>query len=78
MSLASIDPNLACLNVDRDDIKWYSSRDPRVSTHGVLYDEERMIYTRVPCEVARAVSNSVFTLSHHTSGGRVRFVTDSP
>lgn len=78
MSLASIDPNLACLGVNRDDIKWYSSRDPIFSTHGVLYDEERKIYTRVPCEVAKTVSNSVFMLSHRTAGGRVRFVTDSP
>ena len=78
MSLANIDPNLACLSVNRDDIKWFSSRDKRFATHGVLYDEERKIYTRVPHDIAKSVSNSVFNLSHRTAGGRVRFVTDSP
>lgn len=78
MSFKSIDPNLAALGVTEKDVQWISSHDPRFSLHGVIFDEEIGLYTRVPRKVAESVSKSVATLSLRLSGGRLRFVSDSP
>ena len=78
MSIKTIDPNLANFGVKETDVEWISAHDPRFSLHGVIYDDEQGLYTRVPRKVAESVSSSVASLSYRTSGGRLRFVSDSP
>lgn len=46
-------------------------------THGLIYDAKLGQYLRMPAEAAENISDSVKLLNKHTSGGRVRFKTDS-
>ena len=77
MNIEQIDKNLASLGVKEPDVEWISSHDSRFSLHGVSYNKEYNLYERVPREVALTVSKSVASLSLRTSGGRLRFTTDS-
>ena len=78
MSINKIDPNLANLGVKETDVEWISAHDTRFSLHGVFYDKDQGVYTRVPHDIAESVSKSVANLSYRLSGGRLRFVSDSP
>ena len=78
MSIGKIDPNLASLGVRERDVRWISSRDSLFSVHGVYFDELMGVYTRMPMDVAKSVSPGVANLSYMCSGGRLRFVSDSP
>ena len=46
--------------------------------YGVIPPTENEGFHRMPCDVAERVSENVGNLNYHTSGGRVRFKTDSP
>ena len=78
MDIGKIDPNLAVSAVKYTDVVWHSALDAPFSVHGVFYDKELGGYVRMPQDVAKNVSESVTILSEMTSGGRVRFITDSP
>ena len=45
--------------------------------YGVFYDEKRQRFMRMDGDVAETVGAGVAYLSSHTSGGRIRFSTDS-
>ena len=45
--------------------------------YGIFYDEAGQRFLRVPTDVAKATSEGVLHLSTHTTGGRLRFSTDS-
>jgi len=78
MDIAKIDTNLASGKTGGADIEWISSLDKRISLYGVFYDEKSSSYRRVPEDVAAKTLNpGVVALSCCTSGGRIRFVTDS-
>ncbi len=51
--------------------------DAPFSIHGVLYDEREGMFLRLPTDVSLKVSEEVCILSRMTSGGRVRFRTNS-
>ena len=61
---------------ERDDIEFYNVDLPPFSIHGVKKIDG--LYRRMPEQIAKSVSDGVHVLHAHTSGGRVRFVTDSP
>ncbi len=42
-----------------------------------LLSTKNNAHNRVPCDVAKSVSNEVLALSRHTSGGRLKFITTS-
>ena len=76
-AIEKIDQNFKVeTNIERSNIKFYSPLEKPFSLHGVIY--ENGAYVRMPDKVALLVSESVHTLSKHTAGGRIRFVTDSP
>ncbi len=78
MDITKIDPNLATIAVsDEDDVQWISAHDERLTLYGVYYDKSEGRYRRMPATDAEKVSKAVAGLSTHTSGGRIRFVTDS-
>ena len=58
-----------------DDIKFYNIEEDVFTISGVYKD--RGLYRRLPEEVAKTVSPQVHGLHSVTSGGRVRFKTDS-
>ena len=76
MDISKIDKNFALENISETDIEWISAHDERFTLCGVYHDGER--YVRLPYEVANATNDGVANLYKHTSGGRLRFITDSP
>ena len=62
--------------LERDGLVFYDIDDVPFRIHGVYREGER--YVRMPSEIAKTVSDSVGNLCAHTTGGRVRVITDSP
>ncbi len=55
------------------DLRFYDARQTPFAVYGLLPDK----YIRLPEDVAAATSDGVARLSRNTSGGRLRFSTDS-
>lgn len=62
-------------SIDKDDIKFYDIESEPFKVYGIF--RENGIYRRMPEQIAKSVSPGVAGLNTHTSGGRVRFKTDS-
>ncbi len=77
MDIRKIDKNFDTSFTRPDDLEWFSIREFPFSIHGVAYSEEGL-YRRLDKTVAEATNEGVAVLSKTTSGGRVRFATDSP
>ena len=78
MDLSAIDPRLVDAAVGAEDVVWKNALEEPFSLHGVYYDEGFGAYRRMPKEIAVTVNPGVAGLSSNTSGGRLRFRTDSP
>ena len=78
MQISKIDARLSASAVKETDAVWRSVLDAPFSVHGVRYDASVGRFLRMPKEDAARVSASVLGLNERTSGGRVRFRTDSP
>ncbi len=63
-------------SIDRPDVRFYSIDDERISLHGVFYENGK--YRRMPENVASSVSKGIAYSHSMTTGGRVRFKTNSP
>ena len=75
-NIFNIDKNFAVkTNIEKDDIKFYNINAAPFSIYGITLENGR--YRRMPEKVAQSVSEGVSCLHANTSGGRVRFVTDS-
>ena len=78
MRIEDIDPNLKIeTDIEEPDLVWLDAKSAAFSLYGVSYDEEKGCYVRLPVEIAEAVSTRVAGLNYHTSGGRLRFRTNS-
>ena len=76
MDLFQIDKNMVSQTViEKDGLVFYSPESECIRLYGVQKAEGR--YCRMDPEIAKTVSDSVAGLNYNTSGGRVRFVTDS-
>ena len=76
MKIETVDKNfIVATDIDEPNIVWYNAKD--LSLHGVFYSETEKRYLRLPQEIAKTVSDSVAFLNTCTSGGRVRFRTNS-
>ena len=77
MDFSKIDKNFAVqTKIDRTGLCFYDVEQAPFRIYGVKM--ENGCYRRLPEDVARSVSEGVTLLHTHTTGGRVRFVTDSP
>lgn len=75
-NIADIDKNLKVeTTLKETDIKFYNVKDYPERLFGLLFDEQ---FRRIPEDLAKATNNGVYNLHTNTSGGRFRFVTDSP
>ncbi len=76
INIAEIDKNFAIPTEDFnvDELDFYDVKQHPECLFGVYYDG---VYRRLPQSVAEQVNAGTVTLSTHTSGGRVRFRTDS-
>ena len=75
--LAKIDKNFIInTNIEKEGLKFYSIEEKPFKIYGVFKENGK--YIRMPERDAKAVSENVGILNYQTSGGRVRFITDSP
>ena len=78
MKIEEIDKNLVVnTDITEPDIVWVDIKQAPFVISGVIYDEKRGCYTRMPQEIADQVSEGVAYLNTNTAGGRVRFRTNS-
>ena len=74
--ISIIDKNFAVVQeTGKADARFYSVQEKPFEINGVFYEDGK--YRRLPEEVAKLVSEGVHALHAHTSGGRVRFRTNS-
>ena len=74
--IASIDKNFKIeTNINKNDIKFYDARVSPFKIYGIFYENGK--FRRMPEEIAKTVSNGVYSLHANTAGGRVRFKTNS-
>ena len=77
MDISKIDKNFKVeTKIEREGLTFFDVDEAPFKVHGVYRDGDH--YVRLPADVAKSVSNGVFSLHTHTAGGRVRFVTNSP
>ncbi len=75
-NISEIDTNLKVkTSIQKDDIKFYNSRELPFIIYGLLWENGK--FRRMPEDIAKAVSENVVFLHKNTSGGRIRFKTDS-
>ena len=78
MNIEKIDKNFIQTKYERKDSKkTYTIPCEGFDLYGVFYDENRGRFMRMNGDVAEKISEGVNHLSTHTSGGRIRFSTDS-
>ena len=77
-SIEKIDHNMAIISkIDDVELRFRDVRSAPFDLYGLLPGEQGAPYRRMSEEAAAAVGHRVAFLSTHTSGGRVRFCTDS-
>ncbi len=78
MGIEKIDSNFATAQITAEGEKvLYTLPCAPFDLYGVFFDEKNQRFVRMDLDVAQNVSDKVCHLSKHTSGGRVRFSTDS-
>ena len=78
MKIEKIDSNFKKAECIQSDSKnTYTIPHDKFDLYGVFYDENIHQFVRMDNCIAHEVSNGVCYLSTHTSGGRLRFSTDS-
>lgn len=58
-----------------EDVEYYNVKENPWCLYGLLIDD---VFRRMPKQIAQKVNDGVYSLHTNTSGGRLRFVTDSP
>lgn len=77
MHITEIDKNFKVPKlVERPGLVWKDAEDTPFRIYGIFREGE--LFRRLPEKVAETVSPGVLSLHANTSGGRVRFCTDSP
>jgi hypothetical protein len=77
-NLLDFDKNLAVETAYNLPVRFFSIRRAPFSIHGLFDPQNGESFRRLPADVAAATNDGVAGLSWNTSGGRVRFKTDSP
>lgn len=76
--LTQLDKNLAVETIGERPVHFVNALEKPFALYGLCDPYDGTPLHRIPEEVARATNEGVAWLNHHTSGGRVRFCTDSP
>ena len=78
--ISKIDKNFAVNPIDpgQDTVFFNCLQEPFKIYGLILPENEEDVFRRIPLTVAEATNDGVVPLSHHTAGGRVKFITDSP
>lgn len=77
LDITAIDKNfLIGSQIDRTDVSWHNIPSAPFAVHGLAVVEKDKFY-RLPEDLIEQVNAGVTSLARHTSGGRIRFRTDS-
>lgn len=75
-NIADVDKNFKVeTKLDKTDIKFYNIKENPFCLYGLMFDE---MFRRMPESVAKKVNTGIEELHLNTTGGRIRFKTDSP
>lgn len=78
MDIAKIDKNFAVGEYKDDgDTRYYTIPCEPFDLYGVFYEKENERFVRMPSDIADKLNENIAYLNKHTSGGRIRFSTDS-
>ncbi|MBO5928289.1 MAG: hypothetical protein J6Q32_05510 [Clostridia bacterium] len=78
MKIQDVDKNFIVGGVlNEEGIKYYTIPNENFNLKGVYFDQEENKFMRIPRKVAKACSDGVNFLCSNTTGGRVRFSTNS-
>ncbi|MBQ4109346.1 MAG: SGNH/GDSL hydrolase family protein [Clostridia bacterium] len=77
MDIRSVDKNFVIKTTDGKSLKFYDPINEPMVVEGLKWFYEDGKYVRLKKEDVDKVNEGVSMLSEHTSGGKVRFVTDS-
>ena len=78
MRIEDIDRNFIVeTDITEPDLVWFNIKEAPFVIYGVSFEESEGRYTRMPRAAAEQVSPGVVSARKLTSGGRVRFKTDS-
>ncbi len=78
IDITAIDKNfLIGSQIDKTDVQWHNIPSAPFSVHGLAVVEKDKFY-RLPEGLMAQVHDGLTSLARHTSGGRIRFRTDSP
>ncbi len=77
MKIENIDKNFAKQENISQEVDAYNLPSSSFDIYGVYYDDCNKRFTRMPFSFANGISKELGVLSSNTSGGRVRFSTDS-
>ena len=78
MRIEELDKNFQLPALDEPDVEWFDTTQTPFSLHGIYFNEEEGRFRRMPQDVANTVNSGVKYFSTYTTGGRLRFRTDSP
>ena len=77
LNIEEIDKNFAIpTKLGREDVRFFNIQSRPEMLYGILFDEAG--FFRMPCELAASISKSTAALNRQSSGGRIRFRTNSP
>ena len=77
-SISDIDKNLAVETVGDLPVVFHNALEAPFTIYGLCDPHDGTPFHRIPADVAEATNEGVQYLNYHTSGGRVRFMTNSP
>ena len=77
MELEMVDKNFITKKDNLEDIKYINIKDYPILVRGVFYNEKLNRYERMDNEIANSISGHLSFLNGCTSGGRIRFKTNS-
>lgn len=78
MDITKIDKNFDLPPINEPDVEWFDASKAPFSLHGIYFNEEEGRFRRMPQDVANTVNPGVRYFSTYSTGGRLRFRTDSP
>ena len=77
-SITEIDRNMAVETVDNTPVQFFNVLEEPFALYGLCNPYDGRQFRRLPDEIATATNDGVAWLYLHTSGGRLRFKTNSP
>ena len=78
INIEDVDKNMVAKNVDSNQITYYNVKEnKKFVTEGLPFYNEHNQYFRLPLDQKDKVSEAVWWLSSHPSGGQIRFITNA-